>query len=78
MIKEEDHSRLSTTTSSTTSTGQTRNLQGNNFEKHFYLFKIYTQTQMHQAVFLVKWDPGRGPELREPNKAVLCLLIISI
>jgi hypothetical protein len=27
---------------------------------------------------LFKRVPGRGPELREPNKAVLCLLIIVI
>ncbi len=26
--------------------------------------------------FLVKQVPGRGPERRKPNKAVLCLLII--
>ncbi len=29
-------------------------------------------------IFLVKKVPGRGPELREPNKAVFCLLIIII
>ncbi len=28
--------------------------------------------------FLVKRVPGRGPEQREPNIAVLCLLIIII
>ncbi len=28
--------------------------------------------------FLVELVPGQGPELREPNKAVLCLLIIKI
>jgi hypothetical protein len=39
---------------------------------------VPTTSALVMFVFLVKRVPGRGPELREPNKAVLCLLIIII
>jgi hypothetical protein len=42
------------------------------------LNKICQPFQTKKYSFLVKRVPGRGPELREPIKAVLCLLIIII
>ncbi len=35
------------------------------------------QHWMKAKVFFVKRVPGQGPEQREPNEAVLCLLIIK-
>jgi hypothetical protein len=42
------------------------------------LLRMYESNPICFFVFLVKRVPGRGLELREPNKAVLCPLIIMI
>ncbi len=51
-------------------------LEFNNFELK-RTFRCQTSLQF-LFVFLVNRAPGRGPEQREPNKAVLCPLIIII
>jgi hypothetical protein len=49
------------------------------FEKNRFKKTIFkTSNFIIIIIILVKRVLGRGPELREPNKAVLCPLIIII
>ncbi len=45
---------------------------------HFVVVSPLSMPLEKKMFFLFKLVPGRGPERREPNEAVLCQLIIII